>query len=481
MTTTAIDKRMIKARSSLIMMQGFWGTLALKLKIVETKSITETMATDAKHLWYNPKFLDTLTPAQTIGVIAHEASHCACKHPFRRGDRSQRLWNIACDYRINSDLLSANFELPPGGLFDTKKRFIGMTAEEIYHVLDIERRKNPPKPQPPQQPEDDESEGESGQGQGENDDDETDDEDTDDDAESNQGDDDGDAEDDGDDDDEDDADGDDGDDAEDDDDSGDDDDNTETDEGEGNQGKPGSQADDGLQECPWGEVLDAPAQSAADKEDMEREWEVLARQALGVAAARNAGELPDGLKLFADDLQKKQIDWRDQLRRFIDSTARRDYSWSRPNRRFVHTDTHLPSLLPDGIAHIGVVIDTSGSIISVQHLLSKFKTEAKSLLDEGIVDRITLLCCDDHVTFTREFERGDDLAFAPLGGGGTAFSPAFNWFENNADDLTAVIYFTDLECFDHGSEPEYPVLWVNHGSNRYWIDRVKFGEVIQIM
>ncbi len=127
---------MTKARAGLIVSQPFFGSLALYLELVEGD--TETMATDGKKLFYNPKWVEALPGKQRQGVIAHEVLHCAYKHHLRRQSRDAKLWNIAADYAINRDLIQAGFELPADGLFSNE--FPGMGAEEIYARLQSKKQ-----------------------------------------------------------------------------------------------------------------------------------------------------------------------------------------------------------------------------------------------------------------------------------------------------------------------------------------------------
>ena len=60
-----------------------------------------TTATDARKVYYNPEYIDTLSAAQTQFVLAHEALHCALSHFARREHRVQKLWDLACDFAIN--------------------------------------------------------------------------------------------------------------------------------------------------------------------------------------------------------------------------------------------------------------------------------------------------------------------------------------------------------------------------------------------
>ena len=84
-------------------------------------------------LGYNPEFVDNLTNAELKAVICHEVLHIAMLHPFRRNNRDQLRWNIACDYAINPIVKEAGFSLPAGALLED--RYKGMEAEVIYNLL----------------------------------------------------------------------------------------------------------------------------------------------------------------------------------------------------------------------------------------------------------------------------------------------------------------------------------------------------------
>lgn len=132
----SIEDKFLKARAKLLMEQPFFGTLALRLKVIESEEC-DTAATDGTRLLYNAKFIDKLSPHELVGLIAHEVMHCVFNHMTRRQERLPNAWNVACDYAINDHLLKCNFMLPEGGCVDTEGKFDGMTAEAIYqHLLD---------------------------------------------------------------------------------------------------------------------------------------------------------------------------------------------------------------------------------------------------------------------------------------------------------------------------------------------------------
>jgi predicted metal-dependent peptidase len=132
-TPTAL--RIQKARTSLILDHPFFGSLLFRLKGRECRSVT-TMATDGVSLYYNPDFVETLNAATLAGTLAHEVMHPALHHHVRRSGRDPKRWNVACDFAINPLLVDAGLSLPDGVLIDN--RFRGMSAEQIYNLLETE-------------------------------------------------------------------------------------------------------------------------------------------------------------------------------------------------------------------------------------------------------------------------------------------------------------------------------------------------------
>lgn len=126
------SQKMIKARANLVMGHPFFGTLALRLKMIEDPSI-ETASCDGTSIRYNPKYVGKLPLSKVQGLIAHEVMHPAFLHHTRRANRDKRKWNKACDYAINTILINAGFDLPEGGCVNPA--YSGMTAEHIYTLL----------------------------------------------------------------------------------------------------------------------------------------------------------------------------------------------------------------------------------------------------------------------------------------------------------------------------------------------------------
>jgi predicted metal-dependent peptidase len=75
---------------------------------------------------------------------------------------------------------------------------------------------------------------------------------------------------------------------------------------------------------------------------------------------------------------------------------------------------------------------------------------------------MTILHVDTEVAHVDEVSPDDEFPKTPVkGGGGTAFSPAFDYINEHHPDVEAAVYLTDLESHDFGDQPPYPVLWVS--------------------
>lgn len=135
--------RIVKARSSLILDEPFFGVLSTRLKLVEDATCSD-MWTDGKYIGYNPSYVSQLMDIELKGLVAHLVLHVAMGHPWRRSWREAKLWDIATDEAINPILLACGMRLPQGSL--NSARFKGKCAELIYADLEKERAAQPPAP-----------------------------------------------------------------------------------------------------------------------------------------------------------------------------------------------------------------------------------------------------------------------------------------------------------------------------------------------
>lgn len=144
MTMTKVND-VSKARARLLLQSAFFGTILVTSPMVVRHDIP-TAATDMRSIFYNPKFFEGMEVEEIMGVLAHEVLHIALEHGLRRGGRDPRLWNVACDYAINLILIECGFKLPAGGLYD--KKYAGMSAEQIYALLEKQRQDDKGKGKP---------------------------------------------------------------------------------------------------------------------------------------------------------------------------------------------------------------------------------------------------------------------------------------------------------------------------------------------
>jgi predicted metal-dependent peptidase len=398
-SSTPVSLRIQKARTALVLDHPFFGSLLFRLRGKESRSVT-TMATDGITLFYNPEFVETLTAATLAGTLAHEVMHPALHHHVRRSGRDPKRWNVACDYAINPLLMDAGLSLPEGVLLEN--RFRGMSAEQIYNLLETES---------------DSDEGSDGEDQTRG-------------------------------------------------------------CGDGNP-TPAAPEQDGDPEEPSapethggiGQVLDAPAadDGESDAQEQTREWNIAVNQAMTIA--QQAGQVPAGLLRTLDGAVEAAVDWREMLRRSWSDTTPADYSWMRPNRRHLWNGVYLPGVVREGVGEVAIAVDCSGSISARQ--LGLFEAEARSILEGQRPQRVYVLYFDAAVHRVDTYGAGERIHLNPVGGGGTAFGPCFEWLEEQGILPQCLVFLTDLYGSFPSSVPECPVLWASTGGRQ-----APFGEVI---
>jgi predicted metal-dependent peptidase len=288
--------RIQKARTTLLLDHPFFGTLLFRLG-AQARSSIATMATDGVSLYFNPQFVETLSAAEIGGTLAHEVMHPALQHHTRRGGRNPRHWNMACDYAINPMLVDAGLALPKDVLLDN--RFRGMSAEQIYNLLEEEEQNQSSSSDADTESQD--ASADSGGGSN----------------------------------------------------------SSESSGSGGDMDEPSvPQTPGGI-----GQVLDAPEPENGEADpvaEQARDWQIAVEQAENVA--KLAGKLPAGVTRSLEAAQAARVDWRELLRRAWSETIPADYSWTRPNRRHVWKGLYLPGVVCEGVGEICIAVDCSGSI-----------------------------------------------------------------------------------------------------------------------
>ncbi|RMG33306.1 MAG: hypothetical protein D6720_11690 [Gammaproteobacteria bacterium] len=445
-----IETKLAAARTRLILDKPFLGALVLRLPMAAADPAwCPTTATDARKFYYNPEYIASLSLDQTQFMLAHEALHCALSHFARRQHRIKHRWDLACDYAINPLLMEDGLTPPPNALFIPQ--YLGMTAEEIYPLLDENdetetldqhlydqdnqsgggqqgsnaRRQQNADQQQGHRPTDGSGDPEQNEFDGDRPLDEQSDEQ----------------------------------------------------EGEGGQALQ-SQAEQGESE---GDESDEPQQgqgapapdplSVEERETLEVQWQQ--RLAGAAQQAKQAGKLGGSMARLVEHLLQPQLPWRMLLARYMTAMARDDFSYMRPSRR--EGDAILPSLKSSQI-DIAVAVDTSGSIKAAE--IEEFLSEIAALKGQ-MRARVTLLPCDSQLApgapWVIEPWEDLDLPDQLSGGGGTDFRPVFEWLEQQGVQPELLVYFTDAEGRFPEREPNYPVIWLVKGR-----EKVPWGQRVQL-
>lgn len=123
-----------KAKAVLVLDHPFFASLLLKYPIIERADIP-TLAVDKRgQIYYNAKFVETLSVPQLVWGLCHEVGHKIAHHAQRLGTRNQKKWNIAGDAWINDMLSDAKVgETIPGCVNMPGSR--NETTEAIYDKL----------------------------------------------------------------------------------------------------------------------------------------------------------------------------------------------------------------------------------------------------------------------------------------------------------------------------------------------------------
>ncbi len=230
------------------------------------------------------------------------------------------------------------------------------------------------------------------------------------------------------------------------------------------------------------QVLDAGSEMGTQAVDQATATQKSAEMKVRVIQAKNAakmaGKLSAGIDRLITEMLKPKVDWREVLRNFVTEKCKDYFSFARPKRRFLADEIYLPGLMGEKMGMIDFLVDCSGSVTPA--LLNKFATEINAIREDLKPSRIRVIYFDAVVTRVETFDADDgEVKLKPSGGGGTAFSPCFEFINSSPEELPiAVVCLTDLECDDFGPPPAYPVLWcVLEGTSR---NTVPFGEIVEV-
>ena len=440
-TIEKLEHKISQARTRLILDHPFLGALVLRLPLQAAGQWCQTTATDAKRFYYNPAYVSELHMHELQFVLAHEALHCGLSHFSRRGHRNKMRWDVACDYAINPILIEEGLQGPPGTLYE--RSYTDMTAEEIYPLIDEnpdvetmdqhmydsgsgedggnpdqsdKENDQPPPDNAPKDQQQTEPEQKSQQ-QPESD------------PESKGG---------------------------------------QSDAEPEPQQQPSNSSDE--------EELAPPPQplTPQEKETLQVQWQQ--RLAGAAQQAIQAGKMGAATRRLVDHMLQPQLPWRMLLARYVNGIARDDYTFSRPSSRRGDFGGAIFPSLRSSQANMVVAIDVSGSVSEKE--MGLFLSEVNAIKGQ-MRCRITLLACDAELSEDGPwvFEPWEEFSLPRSfkGGGGTKFTPVFDWCNRQDRQPDLVLYFTDARGIFPEQVPAYPVIWLVKGR-----EPVPWGQRVQL-
>lgn len=424
----------------------------IKVKIVpeHLKSTIPTAATDGYTLYVNSDFYFRLANLHRLGLLVHELLHIALAHSFRRFGRDPHLWNLACDYVVNLIVKDLGFELPPDAYLDEKYR--GWSEARIYE--DLAKGQNP-----------DQEEGEGDtDGGGSGDDDGEDQSST---QQGGQPDEQPDEQGDG---------------------QGDEKPDEQGDEQDGGAGgNPGADPTwDSIKQV--GKLLDPKHEDGTPLTEEECRKEI-SDAALDtewserMTASGSTEGFGEGAMDALDRLRNPKISWRAVMEKFLTRKgATIGKTWRRLNRRKLQRGQYARSDVREGIRILDIAYDLSSSVD---------RDRGRAMLDHidkvretFIIEKVRILPFNTAVQQGRivRLTRNQELPREFARGGGTRFTPIFEWIDSQDEKPDALIIFTDMGAYDFpDQDPDFPVLWASTDPITAWDrERVPFGELLEI-
>ena len=212
------------------------------------------------------------------------------------------------------------------------------------------------------------------------------------------------------------------------------------------------------------------SESEGDKEIIKEKI----RQAINKAAdkTRAAGRMTAENELAVQGLNKSLVDWREQLKCFVAKaiSVSIESSKKKRNRRY---GVMYPGAVKIEDLHIGVAIDTSGSISN--NSLEQFMSEIGQIAKYA---KVTVVEADS--TVKNSYTYDPKKKYVVKGRGGTAYQPALDFFNKMKESIDGLIYFGDMDTYDTEviKKPKYPVLWAIVGPQSKPVD---FGAEIRVL
>jgi len=472
---------MENTRLKLMLDYPFFGNMALSIKLIPDKSI-RTLETNGKCIKYNPDYINKGSKGEKLFWYMHELGHVFLLHPFRLGDRNPGIANIAMDHAVNLMLRDAHVgEVPQGAIMDEK--YSGWSFERIYEDL-VSEFSDTNNQESMEQEGSEDSEDSSVNSEDSEDSDSESSEDSSEDSEDK--------------------------DQEDSEDSSEDseDKDQEDSEDSDNQNKsdpdsPGdSEPEESKQEDSCTSETKSPKQQELedliertkqfgtvekapdDLPEHEVEENINMSDKIDKLSGGKGLDRDSAMGRILEEMTSTEVSWKEELAQFVNQSCTASYNWMRPNMRYAQATNGilLPTLNSMESLTLAVAFDVSYSIDNRQ--ASLFLAEFKSLISSIEYEEVFIVCCAKEIFNPKTYKKHENIDYVIQGTGGTASAPVWREIKQQQIKPACLVYFTDLEVFDWGEDPGYPILWVVHSRDNVSQERLDreapFGKVVRM-
>lgn len=378
-----IQERITRAKVYLIFYQPWFGQLSNYLSFHINNDI-DTMAVNINgDVFFNEKFVESLSKEELAGVLCHEILHLAFQHLARMGGKNPKIWNIAGDIKVNTEIVfnTKNFKLPETAIIPKANSItIGnaninnidsKSSEEIYREIVEKNNKEE------------------------------------------------------------------------------------------------------LEELKGMDTfIHSNNNNTQQAREMLGEW--VQRVAIANETFKDKGCIPAGMLTELKKLDTPELRWHQiitQRLKLISSGK----TWKKPSKRML--PWYFPSKQKTKGLSCVICIDTSGSMGGKE--LKKALTEIWGLSAQFKAIKFWVTCCDTELSeaFVVTTHTKNQLMNIKLkGGGGTTFTPVFDWIKKENINPDCLIYFTDLYGDFPQTKPMYQTYWVTESKNM----EVPFGKQVRL-
>ena len=229
-----------------------------------------------------------------------------------------------------------------------------------------------------------------------------------------------------------------------------------------------------------GKLTDHNWEAGNDAEDAAANVKELVNASVGMMNEESRGMMPGFFMSQVDKINKPPVlSWQAILKKYVGTiTANKRKTRTRLNRRQPER-FDLSGSMDDKVLKIVVAIDTSASVDD--RMIAQIFNEIFSILAKRKHD-ITVIECDAAVRRVYKARTPADIKMKVAGRGGTWFSPAIEYINNDKYFRDALlIYFTDGYGESEIPRPRtYRNMWVVIGDSRHLSLKEPYGAVLTL-